>query len=46
MAHVGRILVSTLVGIALLTGWTAFRIQEQGDTDERRPADAIVVLGA
>jgi uncharacterized SAM-binding protein YcdF (DUF218 family) len=27
-------------------GWGAFRIQQQGATDEQRPADAIVVLGA
>ena len=46
MAHAGRLLVSGLVGIALLTGWTAFRIQQQGSIDEQRPADVIVVLGA
>lgn len=46
MSNAGRLLVSALVGITLLTGWAAFRIQQQGDTDERQPADAIVVLGA
>jgi uncharacterized SAM-binding protein YcdF (DUF218 family) len=35
-----------LVGSILLIGFMAFQIGEQGDRDERRPADAIVVLGA
>ncbi len=46
MTDAGRLLLSGLVGIAVLTGWTAFRIQQQGSIDEQRPADAIVVLGA
>jgi uncharacterized SAM-binding protein YcdF (DUF218 family) len=29
-----------------VTGWAAIRVWQQGDTDEARPADAIVVLGA
>lgn len=45
-ANGGRLLLNALIGIALLTGWTIFRIQQQGSIDERRPADAIVVLGA
>lgn len=35
-----------LVGGTLLLGYMAVRISAQGDRDERRPADAIVVLGA
>ena len=35
-----------LVGGVLLLGYMAIRIAAQGDRDERRPADAIVVLGA
>lgn len=35
-----------LVGGTLLLAYMAFRISAQGDRDERRPADAIVVLGA
>ena len=41
-----RIVAGTVVGAALLIGYMAFRISAQGDRDERRPADAIVVLGA
>ncbi|HUG28904.1 MAG TPA: YdcF family protein [Candidatus Limnocylindria bacterium] len=35
-----------LGGGILLLGYMAIRISAQGDRDERRPADAIVVLGA
>jgi uncharacterized SAM-binding protein YcdF (DUF218 family) len=35
-----------LVGGTLLLGYMAVRISAQGDRDERRSADAIVVLGA
>lgn len=35
-----------LVGGVVLAGYMAIRISAQGDRDERRPADAIVVLGA
>ena len=35
-----------LVGGIVLLGYMAIRISAQGDRDERRPADAIVVLGA
>jgi uncharacterized SAM-binding protein YcdF (DUF218 family) len=34
------------VGGAALLGYMALRINDQGSLDERRPADAIVVLGA
>ncbi|MBI2781817.1 MAG: YdcF family protein [Chloroflexi bacterium] len=35
-----------LVGAILVAGYMAVRISAQGDRDERRPVDAIVVLGA
>ncbi len=35
-----------VVGTALLAGYMAVRISAQGDHDEQRSADAIVVLGA
>jgi uncharacterized SAM-binding protein YcdF (DUF218 family) len=48
--HVGRDLVRiALVGsllVALAAAAAAFRIWQQGMTDEQQPADAIVVLGA
>jgi uncharacterized SAM-binding protein YcdF (DUF218 family) len=36
----------TLVGAVAILGYTAFRVAAQGERDERRPVDAIVVLGA
>src|SRR5207247_337333 len=38
--------VFALAGGAAVVGYAAFRIWQQGETDERRRADAIVVLGA
>ena len=35
-----------LLGGIILLGYMAIRISAQGDRDERRPSDAIVVLGA
>jgi uncharacterized SAM-binding protein YcdF (DUF218 family) len=35
-----------VVGATVLAFYTAFRIASQGDRDDRRPVDAIVVLGA
>lgn len=35
-----------VVGSGVLLGYMAIRIAAQGDRDEQRPADAIVVLGA
>jgi len=37
---------AVLVGTALVGGYATIRIWAQGDRDEARPADAIVVLGA
>jgi uncharacterized SAM-binding protein YcdF (DUF218 family) len=42
----GWIAVAGCVAIALVAGLTTVRIWQQGDRDEQRPADAIVVLGA
>jgi uncharacterized SAM-binding protein YcdF (DUF218 family) len=42
----GRVVVTVLVGLVLLIGWTTFRIWEVGNHDEATRADAIVVLGA
>ena len=38
--------LGALVGSAALLGFMAWRISAQGERDEQRPADAIVVLGA
>ena len=35
-----------LVGAIAIVGWTTWRIVDVGNHDDRRPADAIVVLGA
>jgi uncharacterized SAM-binding protein YcdF (DUF218 family) len=40
------ILAAALLATAVTLGYTALRISSQGERDERRPADAIVVLGA
>ena len=34
------------VGVAIAAGYATYRIWEQGERDEQRPADAIVVMGA
>jgi uncharacterized SAM-binding protein YcdF (DUF218 family) len=41
-----RIVLLAAAGLVLVTGYTVARIWEQGQRDEQRPADAIVVLGA
>jgi uncharacterized SAM-binding protein YcdF (DUF218 family) len=41
-----RLALALIVSAVLMTGWTVYRIIAQGNLDERRPADAIVVLGA
>jgi uncharacterized SAM-binding protein YcdF (DUF218 family) len=45
-ASLARVVVAAIVGAAAVLAYTAYRIGSQGDRDERRPADAIVVLGA
>jgi uncharacterized SAM-binding protein YcdF (DUF218 family) len=39
------IVIVAVVGV-LLGGYAAYRIWDQGNRDEKRPADAIVVMGA
>jgi uncharacterized SAM-binding protein YcdF (DUF218 family) len=41
-----RIALLGAAGLVLLTGYTTWRIWDQGLRDEQRPADAVVVLGA
>ncbi len=46
LRDLGRLILALAVGGVLLTGYTTVRIWQQGEQDEARPADAIVVLGA
>ena len=46
MGIVTRLVVVGGVAVAAIVGYTTFRIWDQGQRDERRPADAIVVMGA
>ncbi len=41
-----RLVLGGGLAVLLATGFATVRIWQQGATDERRPADAIVVLGA
>lgn len=41
-----RVIVVSGVALIAVTGLTVVRVWQQGLTDERRPVDAIVVLGA
>ncbi|HEU4572380.1 MAG TPA: YdcF family protein, partial [Candidatus Limnocylindrales bacterium] len=44
--HVGRLALAAFVGTCLVGAWMSFRIWDTGNRDDRRAADAIVVLGA
>lgn len=46
LRNLARLGACVLLGIGLLTVWATFRIWDQGGRDERRRADAIVILGA
>lgn len=46
LRDLGRLSLAVLAGSILLTGYGTARIWQQGEQDEARPADAIVVLGA
>jgi uncharacterized SAM-binding protein YcdF (DUF218 family) len=46
MRDVVAVAVVGCVGIAIAAGYATYRIWEQGERDEQRPADAIVVMGA
>jgi uncharacterized SAM-binding protein YcdF (DUF218 family) len=41
-----KILIFGALALALVGGYATFRVWAQGERDDRRPADAIVVLGA
>jgi uncharacterized SAM-binding protein YcdF (DUF218 family) len=41
-----RLGAAALLGAAAIVGYATFRIWDQGERDEARPADAIVVMGA
>lgn len=41
-----RLIIVSGVAVAIVAGLATFRIWQQGDRDEQRPVDAIVVLGA
>jgi uncharacterized SAM-binding protein YcdF (DUF218 family) len=43
---IGRVGLLVLLGALIATAYTSFRIWDQGNRDERRQADAIVVMGA
>jgi uncharacterized SAM-binding protein YcdF (DUF218 family) len=44
--RLAQLLLATLVGGFVAFGWATFRIWDTGNHDDRRKADAIVVLGA
>lgn len=46
LPELARLLAATALATTLLLAYVAYRISAQGDRDDRRPADAIVVLGA
>ena len=41
-----RLILAAAVGVTLVCAYAAYRVWEQGERDEQRPVDAIVVLGA
>jgi len=41
-----RLAGAACIGLALTAGYTTYRIWAQGQDDQERPADAIVVMGA
>ena len=41
-----RLLGAAFLGVVLAAGYTTYRVWAQGQRDEERPADAIVVMGA
>jgi uncharacterized SAM-binding protein YcdF (DUF218 family) len=42
----GLVILLGCLGLALIAGYTTYRIWAQGQQDQERPADAIVVMGA
>jgi uncharacterized SAM-binding protein YcdF (DUF218 family) len=46
MRRLARLVLAGLVAVVAVGGYAAYRIWDQGNRDERPPADAIVVMGA
>lgn len=46
LRDLSRVGVACIAGLLLVLAYTTWRIWDQGNLDEARPADAIVVLGA
>jgi uncharacterized SAM-binding protein YcdF (DUF218 family) len=46
MRRLARLVLAGLVAMVSVGGYAAYRIWDQGNRDERPPADAIVVMGA
>ena len=46
MRALARLVLAGLIGGVALAGYTAYRVWEQGNRDERPSADVIVVMGA
>ena len=46
MRALARLILAGLIAGVALTGYTAYRIWDQGNRDERPASDAIVVMGA
>ena len=46
MRLVARLVIAGLIAGIAIGGYAAYRIWDQGNRDERTPADAIVVMGA
>ena len=44
--NLGRLLLAAIAGACLVAAWATYRIWDTGNRDDRRSADAIVVLGA
>ena len=42
----GRVVILGVLATAIVAGYTTYRIWAQGQVDEQRPVDAIVVMGA
>ena len=46
MRALARLVIAGLIAGIAIAGYTAYRIWDQGNRDERPPVDAIVVMGA
>lgn len=46
MRDLAGVAVAGCLGLAIVAGYATYRIYAQGEQDDQRPADAIVVMGA